>query len=424
MPYAKKRSASKGRKAGAKRRTPRPSYGPSMSKVMSIEHTGGVGDHGRIREMLKSRHNLTREEQALVFACLDPGHAIEACRDACPYPDNMMGHNVFKQPGQFDLDLTINGAQSVQISTCSNPAIACLVKYSSGATVYAYYWPHCAAAKPDCPGYFMEALKFNGVRCLGKSVTISNITEAQNIGGMCYSNNFELTQKIDSPVLIGSSLHTAIANNPVVVDWPATPAEFFGVGSYTTHDQRGCYLVGRPYSMECRKPENIQQNMSTVWGTTAIDATSRANTLWFNNATDQQGAPASLILNGSGGLPVPVPGLVDNMNTSMALFQCPSVAQTLHIKVHALFEFTMDPRSIYRQLGQKSTPNHDLCVEIENARQLLPQSYPESWNGGGKVLQWFKDRWNQVKGPLGRAAIVGLKAAGRTLLPGLFNMTK
>lgn len=349
--------------------------------------------------------DLTFTETALAMSILDPGHSSESLTNASPYPDGKLGKHVVMLPAQLEYDLTVPATGFTVVALPPNPFVALLNYASSGGNVYGVYWPHTSSS--TLRGRWMLDQHVEGVRCLGKSMTVTNVTPAVNRGGVVYTNAYNLECITRAPAVAENTAITSAANQFSIAGLPITPASIVntpGYGSFSCDE--GCYCVCRPKSMELNAVKTSFQQLSSLYtSSTPSSATTTCNALVYTASTVDDNAATTAILDANNPtFTMPVPGIVDGMDTVVACLVGSSAAQTYHVKVHALYEVVIEPQASALIRGCGAVPNSELVRAIEMGFDSVPRFMPASMNAAGAIWKWFKqfyrDRGQTTLAPL------------------------
>jgi len=89
------------------------------------------------------------------------------------------------------------------------------------------------------------------------------------------------------------------------------------------------------------------------------------------------------------------PGFGDGFDMIAVGISAPAFDQLIHVKVHALFEYTVEGMSNGMFLGRKAEPSETLADVIAESFDMLPRMLPASYNSLGAVWRWFQDFYNK-----------------------------
>lgn len=386
---------------------------------------GGYSEGDRFRdEVLRvvraySDRDLTKQEQNLASAMLDPGHSFQAMKDASAFPDDQStGNEIFQNPCQLDLDINVLSGKTCLIFAINHPLIACLIV--NDGVWSAVPWPETVVGKN--PGRYFVDKGILAFRKLAGGITVHNATPSNDRGGMCYSDIIRTSWINQSPSIVVSPPTTTDVNNPTIYGLPGTAADFLSSDSYQTESDRGAYAIARPTSFEFKETANGVMALSGIYPRdTAIGAGDKEHQMRYlkqGSSKTDLGTPLTYLstLTTVGSKPVIVPFDFDSFEVPSILYQSPSRDQLLHVKLHALWEYQMEADLEAGFSKKLKTPNKHFVDSVKEGMAQFPQLLPPEYNSWGAVGRWFQNLYKGLKpaldplisasvGPLGGNAI-------------------
>lgn len=366
---------------------------------------------------------------------LDPGHDNSALSDHTPFPVGAANMRILPYAGVADCNIVVPAGSTCIISTIPVVGAALAITFPGTAILGSGSNQPATSPFPQViqeawtnqmrslnPGAAMQAMEFNRYRCLGKSITLTNVTPAINQGGQIYTAHF------DCPLMNGkpgstSTVATNSFNHPVVTEYPLTAAQFMASGKYEAFSGReGAYVISRMKNATWDGVDSCFKTMS-VHADTTQGATYVANTLVFSSPTDNKSVEflpnADFLLdnrmrgywsplsgvstvagtwdNGTQYAHFPVIG--DSCESSFIMIQAPADnAQTYHIKYRSALEFTCSAACPLRTLARLPEDDLALAEAIMESMAALPTEMPAEFNGLGKVWEGFKKLWRSKVG--------------------------
>jgi len=339
---------------------------------------------------------LSKGEQALAMAILDPCHSATALSDASPFPDTLL-KSVITVPMQTDLELSVPANGSLIITLINHPIIAAVYRYSNLAKWYAI--PHTVTKTSANPGTWMADNKLNLCRCLGKGMTVTNCTANIQKAGLSYSSAWEVTPTCANLNSAPSSIG-ALNNNCTYNGIPSTPAEFLTRPGYRTNDKKGAYVQARRIDW---LPHGVGDNgqISSVLGVPATGTKLDALCCTPASQADTVAPVATDVVFYESGVTgyqndsiCNVPTLCDGTDIVGVCLISGSQSQTYHVKIHALYEFTQEAMTLPMMRSTSAEPNLQLVKKIDIALDALDRFWPEDYNSAGAVWNWFKNFYN------------------------------
>lgn len=369
---------------------------------------GSMGIHLTSKKLTAMDAALTSEQMNLVTAMIDPGHGVVQGKNYTGFPDAVMGRNVVVVPAVFDMDINNTAGNTVTLVVPPVPSLACMLKYAGGSEFTAIPWSHADAVAPTFPGSFMSAKGLSMVRCLSKSVTFTNITPEMYRGGMIYStitqNQLKLTitdpdEDFGTPAV--GHTPTAYGFNPHLGAYPTSPSEVMASPGYRVMDPSGIYVVARPISFEPNKASSQDYDLDTHWGQNVPDDTSRLNIVRYGTAASPKNLfyhPSNSAYSGqAAGRAVVAPCITDGCESIVISTTTPAVgANSYHIKIRALYEFSLSTTDDPFMMTLSSAPNQLLVAAVKDAFESLDTFKTDEENDLGAIMRWFKRAYNST----------------------------
>lgn len=347
-----------------------------------------------------TKRDLTKAEQCLAEAMLDPGHSYENMKAACAFPDGAsLGNEICHNPMQLDFDITV-GAGSTHLVYAINHPIIAAIGINAG-NWYAIPWPNTMAIKN--PGRWFLDKGILSYRKLASSITADNITPMNDRGGMCYSDIIRSKWSLQQASAAMNPAVNTDCNNPCVYGLSSTASDFTSSESYRTGSEKGAYVIGRPYNLEWVEVPSGQNSLSGQYPSdTLIGIADKDHQLKYTQLNGVQttvGTSMTYLASWPivGGKPVIVPFCFDNFEVQGICYQAPAKDQLIHIKIHALWEYQLESGKEANFPKKEAVPNEQFVKAIKDAALLFPQQLPPEYNSWGAVGRWFQNLYKGLK---------------------------